>query len=91
MGVIPDTQRPCTETGLADMPGAANGAANPESFWQRFARALDGYLIDRSRQALPATTLRRSRRDIDRCRRLLHAAGMTAAQASIGSGRFPRM
>lgn len=91
MGVIPGTQRPRNETRLANMLDAANGAANPESFWQRFARALDGYLIDRSRQALPATTLRRSRRDIDRCRRLLHAAGVTGAEASIGSGRFSRM
>jgi hypothetical protein len=73
------------------IPVTVGGKTRPAGFWQRFARALDGYLLDRSRQALPATVLRRSRRDIDRCRRLVHAAGVTATAASLGNGRLARM
>jgi hypothetical protein len=69
---------------------ARSGVADRDGFWQRFARALDGYLIDRSRHALPAPTLRRSRRDIDRCRRLMHSGGAAATAAGAGSGRFDR-
>jgi hypothetical protein len=73
------------------MPGAADATTKPAGFWQRFARALDRYLRDRSRQAVPATVWLRSRRDINRCRRLLRADGVTATPASIGSGRLARM
>jgi hypothetical protein len=91
MAVIPVVQKRCPETRLAARRGAASIATNSAGFWQRFARALDGYLRDRSRQALPATVLRRSRRDINRCRRLVHAAGVTAAVADIGNGRLTQM
>ncbi len=47
-------------------------APKRESFWHRLALALDEHFADRSKRAVPATTLRRSRHDIDRCRRLLH-------------------
>jgi hypothetical protein len=40
-------------------------------FWLRLARALDASLANRSKRAIPTDALRRSRRDIERCRRLL--------------------
>ena len=46
-------------------------AAKRESFWHRLGRALDRHLADRSRREVPAATLRRSKHDIDRCRRLM--------------------
>ncbi len=41
-------------------------------FWRRLALALDGYFVDRAKWALPQATLRRSRQDFERCRRLMH-------------------
>jgi hypothetical protein len=40
-------------------------------FWQRLARALDASIANRSKRAMPVAAFRRSRRDIERCRRLL--------------------
>jgi hypothetical protein len=40
-------------------------------FWQRLARALDASFAGRSKHAMSVGALRRSRRDIERCRRLL--------------------
>jgi hypothetical protein len=50
---------------------AANGAAEPQTFWQRISRALDRFVVCRSQRAVPAVALRRSKHDLDRCRRLL--------------------
>ena len=49
---------------------AFEGAAKP-GFWQRLARALDASFANRSKRAMPVDALRRSRRGIERCRRLL--------------------
>jgi len=49
---------------------AFEGAAKP-GFWQRLARALDASIANRSKRAMPVDAVRRSRRDIQRCRRLL--------------------
>jgi hypothetical protein len=43
-------------------------------FWRRLALALDEYLVNRARGAVPQATLRRSRQDFERCRRLMHKA-----------------
>ena len=52
--------------------GAGNAAPKPKSFWQRLSRAVDAYLAARTKKAIPAITLRRSRHEIMRCRRLMH-------------------
>jgi hypothetical protein len=74
-----------------DEPPAADGAANPRRFWRRLARALDAYFVDRSRRAMPAATLRRSKHEVDRCRRLMRKSPAMASVANIGSGRFARI
>ena len=55
-----------------ELGGAANAAPKPESLWQGLSRAIDAYLADRTKKVIPAITLRRSRREIARCRRLMH-------------------
>jgi hypothetical protein len=52
-------------------PGAVHDAARPRSFWQRLARTLDNYLLERTKRAVPDAAFRRSRHEIDRCRRLM--------------------
>jgi len=53
-----------------ELPRAFEGVVKP-GFWQRLARALDESFANRSKRAIPVAVLRRSRRDIERCRRLL--------------------
>ena len=53
-----------------EVPRAFEDAVKP-GFWQRLARALDASFADRSKQVMTVDALRRSRRDIERCRRLL--------------------
>jgi hypothetical protein len=53
-----------------ELPNVFGGTAKP-GFWYRLARALDTSFAYRSKRAMPATALRRSRRDIERCRQLL--------------------
>jgi hypothetical protein len=44
----------------------------PGGLWQRIARALDDYFVARARRAVPEVILRRSRNEVNRCRRLAH-------------------
>ncbi len=67
-------------------PGAASGAAKPRGFWQRLAQALDAYFVDRTRRAVPDATFRRSRHEIDRCRRLMVKGSLASAHASAVYG-----
>jgi hypothetical protein len=80
---------------------AANEGAEPQTIWQRIARgigqALDRFVVDRSRRAVPAVVLRRSKYDHDRCRRLMlgdsvtpAAVGLNRAQAHR-AGRTPQI
>jgi hypothetical protein len=76
----------------ADKPtGAAHGAARPRSFWQRLAQTLDDYSVGRMKRAVPDATFRRSRHEIDRCRRLMlkgplaPARGLTHALIAYAS------
>jgi len=46
--------------------------AQPAGFWRRLSRALDGYFVVRAKCAVPEITLRRSKNEIARCRRLMH-------------------
>jgi hypothetical protein len=66
---------------IDELARSAGRATKPEGFWQRLAQALDAYLVDRSRRAVPATVLRRSKYDIARCRRLMHQGSGIAANA----------
>ena len=52
------------------LPDAFEGVMEP-GFWRRLARALDARFANRSKRAMPTDALRRSRRDIERCRRPL--------------------
>ena len=49
---------------------AFEGVLKP-GFWRRLARALDASFANRSKRTMLTDALRRSRRDIERCRRLL--------------------
>ena len=64
------------------LPGVARVAANRSDLWHRLAQALDRHFADRSKRAVPTVTLRRSRYDIERCRRLMHKNAL----APIGAG-----
>jgi hypothetical protein len=57
---------------LADrFTGAVNPAVTPHGFWRRLARMLDDYLVDRAKRTVPAAAFRRSRHEIEHCRRLM--------------------
>ena len=62
-------------------PGAAGGSAKPRGFWQRLAQTLDDYLAERTKRAVPDATFRRSRHEIDRCRRLMLKGALSPAHA----------
>jgi hypothetical protein len=64
-----------------DVPHSLAGGAKPR-LWPRLARALDASLANRSKRAIPVDALRRSRRDIERCRRLLRGGPYAALAAS---------
>jgi hypothetical protein len=68
---------------VGELPGAVNGATRPQGFWQRFAQALDAYLADRTRRAVPEITLRRSKHEIARCRRLMHKRVAVPVEAGL--------
>jgi len=65
-----------------DHSGAADSAARP-GFWQRFARALDEYFIDRTKRAVPELALRRCRQDVSRVRRLAKRSATATVEAGI--------
>jgi hypothetical protein len=46
--------------------------AAKRSVWRRLAQAVDAYCARRSKQMVPGPALRRSRREMNRCRRLVH-------------------
>ena len=59
----------------------------PPGFWQKVAQTLDAYFADRTKRAVPEITLRRSRHEIARCRRLMHKPIAAPIEASPGSSR----
>jgi hypothetical protein len=66
---------------LDEPPGVT--AATRGSFWHRLAQTLDEYFAARSKRAVPAATLRRSKHDIDRCRRLMRNNALASAGANF--------
>ncbi len=69
-------------------PGARTAAARPEGFWRRLARALDAYFADRTKRAVPEITLRRSKHEVARCRRLMHKHVAVPVKANLSRNRF---
>jgi hypothetical protein len=57
----------------------------PSGFWQKFAHALDAYFAGRTQRVVSEITLRRSKHEIARCRRLMHK--QAAVPTSIGKDR----
>ncbi|MGO9701201.1 MAG: hypothetical protein ACLPX7_18265 [Xanthobacteraceae bacterium] len=51
-----------------------SGKPEAAGFWQRLILVLDEYFADKSKWTVPAATLRRSKQDFERCRRLMHKA-----------------
>ena len=66
---------------LVDAPPDTGGKPISGSFWQRLALALDEYFAQRTKRTVPEATLRRSRQDLARCRRLMHKTSMAAVAA----------
>ncbi len=67
-------------------PGARTDAAK-RNFWQRLARALDAYFVDRTKRAVPEITLRRCKHDVDRLRRLMHKNSLVPVGDSLTQRR----
>jgi hypothetical protein len=63
--------------------GAVNPAVTPQGFWRRLARMLDDYLVDRANRAVPAAAFRRSRHEIERCRRLMLKGSLMPAHSRV--------
>jgi hypothetical protein len=65
------------------LAGVVNPAVTPYGFWQRLARMFDDYLVDRAKRTVPAAAFRRSRREIERCRRLMLKGSLTPAHSKV--------
>jgi hypothetical protein len=71
---------------VGDQPASARiGPAQRPGFWRRLTQALDAYLAERTRRAVPAGTLRRSRRELARCRRLIRRAHTMPGETVFGA------
>jgi hypothetical protein len=55
--------------------------------WQTLARTLDELVVNRARRTVPEIVLRRSKQDIDRCRRLTLKPRVLTVDAR--NGRHP--
>jgi hypothetical protein len=64
---------------------SASRSAKSHELWQRLAHMLDRLVVSRTKRAVPESVLRRSKHDIDRCRRLMH--DRSAGAADIGTNR----
>jgi hypothetical protein len=67
-------------------PGAVDDAARPRSFWQRLAQTLDNYLAEQTKRTVPDAAFRRSRYEVDRCRRLMLKGALTPAHGMAHAG-----
>lgn len=68
-------------TPVDEPPSIAGRAAARPGFWCRLARALDDFFVDRTKRAVSEATLRRSRQEIQRCRRLMLKGAMAPVPA----------
>jgi hypothetical protein len=69
-------------------PGGRATATKRGSFWQKLAQSLDAYVVNRTKRAESEATLRRSRHDIARFRRLMHQSSAGRVEARLGSRRL---
>ena len=65
---------------------AASIATKREGFWNRLAQALDRHFSDRSKRAIPPVMVRRSKHDIDRCRRMMRKNAFKQVLAPADAG-----
>jgi hypothetical protein len=71
-------------------PGGTAAATKRGSFWQKLAQSLDVYFVNRTKRAVSEVTLRRSKHDIARFRRLMHESLAGRVEARLGSRRLTR-
>ena len=64
--------------------GCVNGITKPPNFWERLAQTLELYLSERTKRTIPEFTLRRSKQEVDRCRRLILKSSAAPAEARTG-------
>jgi hypothetical protein len=57
------------------------------SAWRRLMAAVDAYFAKRTSRAVPEATLRRARREVERCRRLMHRHIEAPVAAAAVAGR----
>jgi hypothetical protein len=63
--------------------GPVNGI-KPLNLWGRLAQSLELYLRERTKRTVPEFTLRRSKQEVDRCRRLMPRRSTAPAEARTG-------
>ena len=71
---------------VGEVPRVTASAAK-RGVWQRLARAVDAYCARRSKQMVPGAALRRSRREVNRCRGLVRKPAAVRIEHSAGSSR----
>jgi hypothetical protein len=64
--------------------GSGSGKRKPLNFWERLEQALELYLSERTKRTIPEFTLRRSKQEVDRCRRLFLKSSAPSAGARTG-------
>jgi hypothetical protein len=73
-----------------DPEGAAGSEkGEPLTFWQRIVQLLDRCVVNRTYRGIPTTALRRSKYELNRCRRVLHGDA-TPAVVVIDAARSRR-
>ena len=83
MSVFPVDERSRAVIGAAKLQGS-----RLQGFWQTLARSLDAYFAGRTRRAVPEVTLRRSKHEMARCRRLVHRRVASPLEAKVTGGRL---
>jgi hypothetical protein len=73
-----------------EIPHSVHGAARRDGFWRRVVHALDAYFANQTKRAVPETTLRRSKHDLARCRRLMHKRIAAPVEAKLGTDPVAR-
>lgn len=68
-----------------ELDPTGKGAAKREDFWQRLVQAVNVYFAERAKKAIPAVTVRRSKHEIARCRRLMHGSSIAVPLQTLNS------
>jgi hypothetical protein len=75
---------------LVDEVPRVTASAAKRGVWQRLVRAVDAYCAHRSKWMLPAAALRRSRREMNRCRRLVRKPAAVRVEVGAGGAAPPK-